>query len=91
MDGHSRGPNYVTIIVGHPEPGEFVENAQSPYMARQLSVFRTCAPTSKFLCACSGLQTVCSVGVTFILVQAECPYIQSLVAHATGTIIARCS
>jgi hypothetical protein len=27
----------------HPEPGdEDVENAQDPYLARQLSMFRTC-------------------------------------------------
>jgi hypothetical protein len=37
--GRSRGPNYATIVVGHPEPEEFVKNMQGPYLARQLSVF----------------------------------------------------
>lgn len=45
------------------------------------------APISKFVCARSRFQMVLSVGARFILVQAECPYIQSLVARATGTII----
>jgi hypothetical protein len=45
----------IGIAVGHPEPGEFVENVQGPYLVHQLSMFRTTAPTSKFLCAHSRL------------------------------------
>jgi hypothetical protein len=50
MDGHSGGPNYAIVVIGHPEPREFVENVQDPYLTRQLSVFRTSTPTSKFVC-----------------------------------------
>jgi hypothetical protein len=45
-----------------------------------LSVFWTSAPTRKFVYARYGLQTVCSVDAMFILVRAERPYIQSLMA-----------
>ena len=38
MDGCSRDPNYATVIVDHPEPGEFVKNAQGPYLAPTVSV-----------------------------------------------------
>jgi hypothetical protein len=44
------------------------------------------ASTSKFLCACSGLQTVCEVGLRFIMVWAQRHYIQSSAACAIDTI-----
>jgi hypothetical protein len=59
----------IGVMTDHMEPGEFVENVQAPYLARQLSMFRTSAPISKFLCACRGLQMVCSMGARFILVR----------------------
>jgi hypothetical protein len=91
MDGHSGGLNYATIIAGHLGPRRFIKNVQGPYLARQLLVFRTSALTSKFLCAHSGLYTIFSVGARFILVWAECPYIQSSAARAIDTIVAQCS
>jgi hypothetical protein len=42
-------------------------------------VFPTSTPTSKFLCACFGLRTVCLVGARF----------KSSVACATGIFFAR--
>jgi hypothetical protein len=60
---------------------------QGPYLAHQLSVFRTSPPTNKFLCAHYGFHAVCSVGIRFILVWAERPYIESLVARATVTLV----
>jgi hypothetical protein len=47
--------------------------------------------TIEFLCARSGLWTVCSVGAKFLLVQAKRPYIQSSTAHDTGTFVAQYS
>jgi hypothetical protein len=73
MDGCSRDPNYATVVAGHLEPREFIENAQGPYLARQLSVFQTSTLTCKFLCVCSKLRMVCSVGTKFILVWANVP------------------
>jgi hypothetical protein len=67
------GPNYATVVAGHLEPREFVENAQVPYVAHQLSVFQTSTPTCKFLCARSRLRMVCLVGTSFILVWANVP------------------
>jgi hypothetical protein len=40
----------------------------------------------KIYCARSGLYKMCTVGIRFILVRAERPYIQSSVACATDTI-----
>jgi hypothetical protein len=56
-----------------------------------LFMFRTSTPTSKCICARPGHLMVRSVGVMFILVQAESPYIQSSVGHATGTFVTQCS
>jgi hypothetical protein len=47
--------------------------------------------TSKFVCACLTVWMVCPVGVRFILVRAERPYIQSSAVHATNTFIAQYS
>jgi hypothetical protein len=91
LNGRFGGRNHATIVAGYPEPRKFVENVQAPYLACQLSVFGTSDPTSTFLCVRSGLRTVCSVGIRFILVRAERVYIQSSVARATGTSVARCS
>jgi hypothetical protein len=52
-----------------------VENMEAPYLAHQLFVFQTYAPTSKFVCVCSVDRMVCSVGARFILVRTEHPYI----------------
>jgi hypothetical protein len=41
---------------------------------------------TKIYCTCSGLQKVSAEGARFILVRAECPYFQSSMACATGTI-----
>jgi hypothetical protein len=61
MGGRFEDLNYATMVADHPEPGEFIENAQGPNLARQLTVFWNSAPTSKFLCACPRLRMVCSV------------------------------
>jgi hypothetical protein len=61
----------------------------NPYLARQVC-FEP-APTSKFVCARSGVRLVSPMGTGFILVRTERPYIQSLVARATDTFIAQCS
>jgi hypothetical protein len=65
----------IGIATDHLEPRKSVENVQGPYLVRQLLVFQTAAPTSKFLCAHSELRTVFSVGARFIVIRAECPYI----------------
>jgi hypothetical protein len=50
-----------------------------------LSVFRTSLQQVNLLHR-SRLQRVCAEGARFILVWAERPYFQSLMAYATGTI-----
>ena len=56
-----------------------VWNAQAPYLACQLSVFRVTTNESISSIACLA-QMVCLEDTRFILVQAECPYIQFIAA-----------
>jgi hypothetical protein len=51
-----------------------------------LSVFQT-SSDKYFLCVCSMVRMVCSVGTRFILVWEERPYIQPLVARATDILL----
>jgi hypothetical protein len=69
MDGHSRVQTTLLSMLTIRSLENFVENAQSPYLVGQLSVFRTSLRQVNF-CARSRLRTVCMVGARFILVRA---------------------
>jgi hypothetical protein len=84
-DGRSGSPFCVTVVASHPEFGKLHLERVGPYLASQLSVFRTFLQQVNLLCAFRALDSV-AVGGIFILVLVEHPYFQSSTTCATGIV-----
>jgi hypothetical protein len=92
LKGKSRLPKWIVILgsrlaswLAIRSLENFVVECTSPLPGALTVDVSNIAPTSKFSVhvSCSG---GCAVGARFILVWVECPYFQSSVACATGTI-----
>jgi hypothetical protein len=84
LDRHFGGS--IGVAPSQPKLEELRHEPTSPLPSVPTVGVSNLAPASNFLCACSGLRTVCAVVAKFILVRAERLYIKTSVACATGTI-----
>jgi hypothetical protein len=60
----------IGVMTSHLELEELHRKCARPLPCAPTVGVLNLAPTSTFLCACSGLQTVCVVGARFIMVRA---------------------